>query len=42
MDFPYDGSYQRIYQECQYAAANALYEAMEFRVQIDNKGRMHY
>ncbi|MCB1666783.1 MAG: nitroreductase [Porticoccaceae bacterium] len=28
LDFPYDGKYQGVYQERQYAAANALYEAM--------------
>ena len=28
MDFPYDGSYEGVYKERQYAAAQALYDAM--------------
>ena len=28
MDFPYDGGYQGVYKERQYAAAHALYDAM--------------
>ena len=30
MDFPYDGSYEGVYKQRQYGAAQALYDAMDF------------
>ena len=37
MDFPYDGSYQGVYKERQYGAAQALYDAMDIKREEKDK-----
>jgi len=39
MDFPYDGSYEGVYKERQYAAAQALYDSVG--IAREDKGRRH-